>query len=57
MRRPLHDSRRSAVNTRFQRITPFLWFDDKAEEAAHFYVSVFDNSRILSSVRYDKEAE
>jgi predicted 3-demethylubiquinone-9 3-methyltransferase (glyoxalase superfamily) len=44
------------VNTRFQRITPFLWFDDKAEEAAHFYVSVFDNSRILSSVRYDKEA-
>ncbi|MBE1159815.1 VOC family protein [Dyella acidiphila] len=44
------------MNTRFQRITPFLWFDDKAEEAAHFYVSVFDNARILASTRYGKEA-
>jgi predicted 3-demethylubiquinone-9 3-methyltransferase (glyoxalase superfamily) len=44
------------VQTRFQRITPFLWFNDNAEEAAHFYVSVFENSRILSSARYDKEA-
>jgi hypothetical protein len=26
-----------------QRITPFLWFDDKAEEAANFYVSIFKN--------------
>jgi len=30
------------------RITPFLWFDTQAEEAANFYVSVFPNSRILS---------
>jgi predicted 3-demethylubiquinone-9 3-methyltransferase (glyoxalase superfamily) len=44
------------VNTRFQRITPFLWFHDQAEEAAHFYVSVFENSRILDSTRYGKEA-
>lgn len=44
------------MNTRFQRITPFLWFHDKAEEAAHFYVSVFDNSRILSTTRYSKDA-
>lgn len=29
------------------RITPFLWFDGKAEEAAHFYVSIFPNSRIV----------
>jgi predicted 3-demethylubiquinone-9 3-methyltransferase (glyoxalase superfamily) len=29
-----------------QKITPFLWFDGKAEEAANFYVSVFKNSRI-----------
>ena len=29
-------------------ITPFLWFDTQAEEAANFYVSVFPNSRILS---------
>ena len=31
-----------------QKITPFLWFDDKAEEAMHFYVSIFDNSKVLS---------
>lgn len=30
------------------RITPFLWFDDKAEEAMHFYVSVFRDSKVLS---------
>ena len=35
-----------------QKITPFLWFDDKAEEAARFYVSVFRNSRIVSLSRY-----
>ena len=29
-----------------QKITPFLWFDDKAEEAAHFYVSIFKNSKV-----------
>jgi predicted 3-demethylubiquinone-9 3-methyltransferase (glyoxalase superfamily) len=35
-----------------QKITPFLWFDTQAEEAAKFYVSVFGNSRILKIVRY-----
>jgi len=30
----------------------FLWFDDKAEEAAKFYVSIFKNSRIGSTSRY-----
>jgi len=35
-----------------QKITPFLWFDNNAEEAAQFYVSVFKNSRILSVSRY-----
>jgi predicted 3-demethylubiquinone-9 3-methyltransferase (glyoxalase superfamily) len=44
------------VTTRFQRITPFLWFDDQAEEAANYYVSIFDNSRILTVNRYGKEA-
>jgi predicted 3-demethylubiquinone-9 3-methyltransferase (glyoxalase superfamily) len=33
-------------------ISPFLWFDDQAEEAANFYVSLFPNSRILSVGRY-----
>ena len=31
-----------------QKITPFLWFDDKAEEAMHFYVSTFKNAKVLS---------
>jgi predicted 3-demethylubiquinone-9 3-methyltransferase (glyoxalase superfamily) len=35
-----------------QKITPFLWFDDSALEAAEFYVSLFDNSRVLSVSRY-----
>jgi predicted 3-demethylubiquinone-9 3-methyltransferase (glyoxalase superfamily) len=39
-----------------QKITPFLWFDGEAEEAAKFYVSVFKNSRIGKIARYDEEA-
>jgi predicted 3-demethylubiquinone-9 3-methyltransferase (glyoxalase superfamily) len=35
-----------------QRITPFLWFDRQAEEAANFYVSIFPNSKVLSTSRY-----
>ena len=35
-----------------QKITPFLWFDNQAEEAMNFYVSVFNNSKILSVSRY-----
>jgi len=35
-----------------QKITPCLWFDTQAEEAAKFYTSVFDNSRIVNTVRY-----
>jgi predicted 3-demethylubiquinone-9 3-methyltransferase (glyoxalase superfamily) len=38
-----------------QRITPFLWFDDQAEEAVKFYVSIFKGSRIGSIARYDEE--
>jgi predicted 3-demethylubiquinone-9 3-methyltransferase (glyoxalase superfamily) len=34
------------------KITPFLWFDDQAEEAAAFYVSVFPNSKISGVSRY-----
>jgi predicted 3-demethylubiquinone-9 3-methyltransferase (glyoxalase superfamily) len=36
-------------------IIPFLWFDNQAEEAASFYVSVFKNSEIKSISRYGKE--
>jgi predicted 3-demethylubiquinone-9 3-methyltransferase (glyoxalase superfamily) len=35
-----------------QKITPFLWFDTQAEEAANYYVSIFANSRILMIARY-----
>ena len=36
------------------KITPFLWFDGKAEEAANFYVSVFDDAKIHSVSRYSE---
>jgi predicted 3-demethylubiquinone-9 3-methyltransferase (glyoxalase superfamily) len=35
-----------------QKITPFLWFDNNAEEAVHFYTSIFKDSKILSTSRY-----
>jgi hypothetical protein len=35
-----------------QKITPFLWFDGKAEEALEFYTSVFENSRVIGVMRY-----
>ena len=36
------------------RITPFLWFDDEAEQAVSFYTSIFKNSRVVSTTRYDE---
>jgi len=38
-----------------QKITPFLWFDGKAEEAMNFYVSIFKNSKVQSVTRYGEE--
>src|SRR5579864_7503594 len=35
-----------------QKVTPCLWFDGKAEEAANFYVAIFKNSRIVSTMHY-----
>jgi predicted 3-demethylubiquinone-9 3-methyltransferase (glyoxalase superfamily) len=35
-----------------QKITPFLWFNDKAEEAMDFYVSIFKHSKVTSVSRY-----
>ena len=35
-----------------QKITPFLWFDNQAEEAMNFYVSIFKNSKVISVGRY-----
>ena len=38
-----------------QKITPFLWFDTHAEEAVKFYTSIFKNSKIGNTTRYDEE--
>jgi predicted 3-demethylubiquinone-9 3-methyltransferase (glyoxalase superfamily) len=38
-----------------QKITPFLWFDNQAEEAARFYTSIFKNSKIVETARYGDE--
>ncbi len=37
-----------------KKITPFLWFDKEAEEAARFYISIFKKSRIKQVIRYPK---
>jgi len=39
-----------------QKITPFLWFDGQAEDAAKFYTSLFKNSKIARIFRYTEEA-
>ena len=39
-----------------QKISPCLWFDDQAEEAANYYVSIFNNSRVLDVTRYGEGA-
>jgi len=44
------------VQTVIQKITPFLWFDNQAEEAVRFYTSIFKNSKIESVIRYTEEA-
>lgn len=45
------------MNNLNQKITPTLWFDDKAEEAVNFYVSVFPNSKINFLKRWPQEGE
>ena len=44
-------------NNTLQKITPFLWFDDQAEQAVKFYTSIFKNSSIGKITRYDKAGE
>src|SRR5882672_9857251 len=43
---------KSKAESPMQKISPFLWFDGKAEEAMNFYVSVFKNSKVVSVSRY-----
>lgn len=37
-----------------QKITPFLWYESQAEEAANFYVSIFKNSKVVNITRYEE---
>jgi predicted 3-demethylubiquinone-9 3-methyltransferase (glyoxalase superfamily) len=39
-----------------QKIVPFLWFNDRAEEAVNFYVSIFKDSKVGNITRYDEES-
>jgi predicted 3-demethylubiquinone-9 3-methyltransferase (glyoxalase superfamily) len=39
-----------------QKITPFLWFNNEAEEAVNFYTSIFKNSKIVHVTRYSESA-
>ena len=40
------------MNKQIQKISPFLWFDQQAEEAATFYTSIFKNSKVEKIIRY-----
>lgn len=40
-----------------QKITPHLWFDTEAEDAANYYVELFDDAKILNTTRYPESAE
>ncbi|MGE5173488.1 MAG: VOC family protein [Betaproteobacteria bacterium] len=44
------------MQTKIQKITPFLWFDNQAEEAVKFYTSIFKDSKIHKITRYDEES-
>jgi predicted 3-demethylubiquinone-9 3-methyltransferase (glyoxalase superfamily) len=44
------------MQSQLQKITPFLWFNNQAEEAAQLYTSAFKNSKIVTVVRYGKES-
>lgn len=43
-------------DTQIQKITPFLWFETQAMDAANFYASVFKNARVKTNTRYSTEA-
>lgn len=49
-------SKLEEIPTNMEKISPFLWFDDNAEEAAKFYTSIFKNSRIMDITHYGESA-
>jgi predicted 3-demethylubiquinone-9 3-methyltransferase (glyoxalase superfamily) len=48
----IHRQRQHHQERPMQRITPFLWFDGQAEEAATFYTGIFPNSRIVTKTHF-----
>jgi len=52
---PRLQTERTLTISAMQKITPFLWFDTQAEEAAKFYISVFKNGKITGTSRYTAE--
>jgi predicted 3-demethylubiquinone-9 3-methyltransferase (glyoxalase superfamily) len=44
------------TETNMQKITPYLWFEDNAEEAAKFYTSIFKNSRVIDDITHYGES-
>jgi predicted 3-demethylubiquinone-9 3-methyltransferase (glyoxalase superfamily) len=46
------DHAHNREQTHMQKISPCLWFDGEAEEAANFYISIFKNSRLVKTARY-----
>ena len=51
----ISEKAKKTVGIDFQKITPFLWFDNDAEEAVNFYTSLFNNSKIEIVARYSDE--
>jgi predicted 3-demethylubiquinone-9 3-methyltransferase (glyoxalase superfamily) len=45
-------NKKAKEENEMQKITPFLWFDGKAEEAMNFYISIFKNSKVGRVTRY-----
>jgi predicted 3-demethylubiquinone-9 3-methyltransferase (glyoxalase superfamily) len=46
---------KTKTHIHMQKITPFLWFDNRAEEAAKFYISVFNNSKLMGTTYYGED--
>jgi predicted 3-demethylubiquinone-9 3-methyltransferase (glyoxalase superfamily) len=49
--------KKGAERRTMQKITPFLWFDGKAEQAMKFYVSIFKNSKIVGANRFQLDGQ
>src|SRR6266478_9201425 len=50
--RAISQDQRKIKGDAMQKITPFLWFDNNAEDGANFYVSLFGNSKVVHITRY-----